>query len=89
MFCIKHIWQQKPSYDTDFKILDRADKDMRIGKFDIRIKLWKLDDGFAGFGFWLKNQLFYTHIWELDLYLLMVQISIFVMDMQELPQQRI
>ncbi len=61
---------------------------MRIGKYQADVHLFKLDKGFLGFGFWFKNQMFYTHIWELDLYLFVVQISIFVMDMQELPQER-
>lgn len=61
---------------------------MRIGKYLIGAHVWKLDKGHVGLGFWFKNQLFYTHVWDLNIYLLVIDIHIYVMDMQELPKER-
>ena len=61
---------------------------MRIGKYKIDGHVWKLDNGCIGLGFWFKNQLFYERIWELTIYLILIDIHIWIMDMQELPKAR-
>lgn len=56
---------------------------MRIGKYDVSCNFSIINNGFAGLGFWFKNQLFYGGIWELVIYFVFFQINIFSVDTQD------